>query len=318
MTSPYETVTARIIESLQAGVIPWAKPWKDNGTSSPFPRNFKTGSPYRGANILVLWATRYTSPYWLAFKQAKELGGTVRKGEKGTQILFWKIGKQDAKRGQPIEAETSEENDRKSFFCRSYTVFNVEQCDGLKVPETVCSLPAIDQDDRCEAIVTGWATRPALELDNAHQGRAFYRPRTDTVHMPTRNRFVDAPHYYATLFHELMHSTGHQTRLDRAFGSTFGDELYSKEELVAEVGSGFLCAIAGIANERTEQNTTAYIQNWITALKGDSRLVIAAASAAQKAADLIVGYTFEDESQDDNTAGEAGDTGSPVYLPLAA
>jgi antirestriction protein ArdC len=316
MTNPYEAVTARIIESLKAGVIPWAKPWKGNGSNNPFPRNFKTGAPYRGANILILWSSPYSSPYWLTFKQAKELGGTVRKGEKGTQILFWKISAKDAEKNQPVEI--TDDKERKSFFCRSYTVFNVEQCDGLKIPETIATLPEINQDERCEAIVSGWASHPSLNLDNAHEGRAYYRPGTDTVHMPIRSRFVDAPHYYATLFHELVHSTGHKSRLDRTFGESFGDHLYSKEELVAEVGSGFLCAIAGIANERTEQNSTSYIQHWIEALKGDSRLVITAASAAQKAADEIVGYAFEDEDQGDNSKGEAGETGSPFYLPLAA
>jgi antirestriction protein ArdC len=316
MTNPYEAVTARIIESLKAGVIPWAKPWKGNGSNNPFPRNFKTGAPYRGANILLLWSSPCSSPYWLTFKQAKELGGTVRKGEKGTQILFWKISAKDAEKNQPVEI--TDDKERKSFFCRSYTVFNVEQCDGLKIPKTIATLPEIDQDERCEAIVTGWASRPSLNLDNAHEGRAYYRPGTDTVHMPISSRFVDAPHYYATLFHELVYSTGHKSRLDRTFGESFGDHMYSKEELVAEVGSGFLCAIAGIANERTEQNSTSYIQHWIEALKGDSRLVITAASAAQKAADEIVGYAFENEDQGDNSKGEAGETGSPFYLPLAA
>ncbi len=316
MTNPYEAVTARIIESLKAGIIPWAKPWKGNGSNNPFPRNFKSGAPYRGANILILWSSTYSSPYWLTFKQAKELGGTVRKGEKGTQILFWKISAKDADKTPPVEI--TDDKERKSFFCRSYTVFNVEQCDGLKVPEAIATLPEIDQDERCETIVTGWASRPSLNLDNAHEGRAYYRPGTDTVHMPIRSRFVDAPHYYATLFHELIHSTGHKGRLDRTFGDSFGDHLYSKEELVAEVGSGFLCAIAGIANERTEQNSTSYIQHWIEALKGDSRLVITAASAAQKAADEIVGYAVENEDQGDDSKREAGDTGSPFYLPLAA
>jgi antirestriction protein ArdC len=313
MTNPYETVTARIIESLKAGIIPWAKPWKGNGSNDPFPRNFRTGTPYRGANVLILWSSIYTSPYWLTYKQAQELGGNVRKGEKGTQILFWKIGKRDAK---PVEAEGQQDDkDRKTFFCRAYTVFNVEQCDGLKVPEAIAALPEVPQDERCEAIVTGWADGPGLELNNAHEGRAYYRPRTDSVHMPTRNRFVDAPHYYATLFHELIHSTGHESRLNRTFGATFGDHLYSKEELVAEVGSSFLCAIAGITNERTEQNSTAYIQHWIEALKGDSRLVITAASAAQKAADAIVGKAFEAE---ESTEGEGGEYTAPVSLPIAA
>ena len=316
MNNPYEAVTARIIESLKAGIIPWAKPWKGNGSNGPFPRNFRTGAPYRGANILILWSSSYTSPYWLTYKQAQELGGNVRKGEKGTQILFWKVGKRDENDTKPTEAENKDEKDRKTFFCRQYTVFNVEQCDGLKAPEAIATLPEVPQDERCEAIVTGWAERPRLELDNAHEGRAYYRPRTDSVHMPTRNRFIDGPHYYATLFHELIHSTGHESRLNRTFGAKFGDDLYSKEELVAEVGSSFLCAIAGITNERTEQNATAYIQNWIEALKGDSRLVITAASAAQKAADAIVGRAFEDEGEE-STEGEGGDS-APVPLPLAA
>ncbi len=317
MTSPYEAVTARIIESLKAGIIPWAKPWKGNGNSSPFPRNFRTGAPYCGANILILWSSSYTSPYWLTYKQAQELGGNVRKGEKGTQILFWKIGKRDPKAMKPTEAESKDDKDRKSFFCRAYTVFNVEQCDGLKAPEVIVSLPEVPQDERCEAIVAEWADRPRLELDNAHEGRAYYRPRTDSVHMPTRNRFVDTPHYYATLFHELIHSTGHENRLNRTFGATFGDDLYSKEELVAEVGSSFLCAIAGITNERTEQNSTAYIQNWIAALKGDSRLIVAAASAAQKATDAILGKAVEEEGEE-STEGECGEDSPPVPLPLAA
>ncbi len=317
MTNPYEAVTARIIESLTAGIIPWAKPWKGNVSNNPFPRNFRTGAPYRGANVLILWSSSYTSPYWLTYKQAQGLGGNVRKGEKGTQILFWKISKRDPKGTKPTEAEGKDEKDRKSFFCRAYTVFNVEQCDGLKAPEAIAAFPEVPQDERCEAIVTEWADRPRLELDNAHEGRAYYRPRTDSVHMPTRNRFVDAPHYYATLFHELIHSTGHESRLERTFGATFGDDLYSKEELVAEVGSSFLCAIAGITNERTEQNSTAYIQNWIAALKGDSRLVVAAASAAQKATDAILGKAFEEEGEG-STEGEGGEESTPVPLPLAA
>ena len=314
MTNPYEAFTARIIESLKAGIIPWAKPWKGN---SPFPRNFRTGAPYRGANVLILWSSSYTSPYWLTYKQAQELGGNVRKGEKGTQILFWKISKRDPKATKPTEAEGNDDKDRKSFFCRAYTVFNVEQCDGLKAPEAIATFPEVPQDERCEAIVTEWADRPQLELDNAHEAHAYYRPSSDCVHMPIRKRFVDAPHYYATLFHELIHSTGHESRLNRTLSTTFGAEPYCKEELIAEVGSSFLCAIAGITNERTEQNSTAYIQNWIETLKGDSRLVVTAASAAQKAADAILGKAFEDEGEE-STEGEGEEDSAPVPLPLAA
>jgi ParB/RepB/Spo0J family partition protein len=164
----------------------------------------------------------------------------------------------------------------------------VEQCDGLtllQIIEQPTTAPKIDADETCEAIVTGWENRPALHLTSATECRAFYRPSTDSVHMPVRSRFVDAPHYYSTLFHELVHSTGHESRLNRTFGDRFGDELYSKEELVAEMGAAFLCAIAEIANEHTDRNTTAYIQNWISKLEEDNRLIVHAAANAQRAVD---------------------------------
>ena len=143
----------------------------------------------------------------------------------------------------------------------------------------------------------GWENRPALYLDSPTEYRAYYPPSTDSVHMPARCRFVDAPHYYSTLFHELVHSTGHASRLNRTFGDRFGDELYSKEELVAEMGAAFLCAIAGIANEHTNRNTTAYIQNWIAKLEEDNRLIVHAAANAQRAVDCILGSAFEEEKE---------------------
>ena len=178
-------------------------------------------------------------------------------------------------------------------------MFNVEQCDGLSLPEIEqpTNTPDVDEDELCEGIVSAWANRPALHLTSATEHCAYYRPATDSVHMPARSRFVDAPHYYSTLFHELVHSTGHTSRLNRTFGDHFGDELYSKEELVAEMGAAFLCAIAGIANEHTDRNTTAYIQNWISKLEEDNRLVIHAAANAQRAADCILGESFEPTAQ---------------------
>ena len=146
--------------------------------------------------------------------------------------------------------------------------------------------------------------------------RAYYRPGTDSVHMPARSRFVDAPHYYSTLFHELVHSTGHGSRLNRTFGAHFGDELYSKEELVAEMGAAYLCAIAGIANEHTDRNTTAYIQSWISRLEEDNRLIVHAAANAQKAVDLIVGTTFEEEITEET--GDAVASGFSSVKPLVA
>ncbi len=163
------------------------------------------------------------------------------------QIVFYKQLR-DRKKD---DTTTREEDERAPFVLCYYTVFNVEQCDGLTLPqiEQPTTAPEIDADETCEAIVTGWENRPALHLTSATECRAYYRPSTDSVHMPVRSRFVDAPHYYSTFFHELIHSTAHETRLNRTFGDRFGDDLYSKEELVAEMGAAFLCAIAEIANE---------------------------------------------------------------------
>lgn len=290
--SIYQTVTDRIISSLKAGLIPWEKPWKTpRFTGGPFPRNFYTGKPYRGINVLLLWSSDFSSPFWVTFKQAQELKGNVRKGERGTPIVFYKQLPERAKQ----EGERTEEDDRAPFILCHYTVFNVEQCEGLILPEIdqPTTAPEINEDEVCESMVTGWEGRPALHLTSPTEYRAYYRPSTDSVHMPARSRFVDAPHYYSTLFHELVHSTGHQSRLNRTFGDDFGDDLYSKEELVAEMGAAFLCAIAGIANEHTDRNTTAYIQNWISKLEGDNRLVIHAAASAQRASDCILGESFE-------------------------
>jgi antirestriction protein ArdC len=294
--SIYQTVTDRILSGLKAGVIPWEKPWKTpRYTGGPFPRNFSTGKPYRGINVLLLWSSDYSSPFWLTFKQAQDLKGHVRKGERGTPIVFYKQLPEHADKN----GDGTDEDERTPFLLCHYTVFNVEQCDGLNLPEIdqPTAVPGIDEDEFCEGIVTAWENRPALHLTSASECRAYYRPSTDSVHMPARSRFVDSPHYYSTLFHELVHSTGHESRLNRTFGDHFGDELYSKEELVAEMGAAFLCAIAGIANEHTDRNTTAYIQNWISKLEEDNRLVIHAAANAQRAADCILGESFEATSQ---------------------
>ena len=299
----YEAVTARIIESLKAGVIPWSKPWQGNSKGTAFPSNYRTGAPYRGINVLLLWGSPYGSNYWLTFKQAQELGGTVRKAEKGTQIVFWKMFAKEPNEAEPTTPTTpkGDAEDCARFMCRTYTVFNVEQCDGLTIAAPMIERHHLDTNELCESIVKGWENRPTLHLDSEHEGRAFYRPGTDAVHMPTRNRFVDTPRYYSTLFHELIHSTGHESRLARTFGVRFGDDQYSKEELIAETGAAFLATIAGISTEDTEKNTTAYIQNWIKGLEGDSRLIITAAAAAQKAADVILGTHLEDENNDGRT-----------------
>lgn len=309
----YQIVTDRILASLKSGIIPWEKPWTSRTfAGGNLPRNFRTGKPYRGVNVFLLWSSPYSSPIWLTFKQALDLKGNVRKGEKGTQIVFYKqLHKGNAKGNTKGNTKTSEPgkdpeaSERAPFVLTYHTVFNVEQCENLQIPasEPMIGATEIEEDATCEAIVNAWQGRPALHLVGAHENRAFYRPGTDSVHMPARFRFVDTGHYYSTLFHELIHSTGHSSRLDRSFGASFGDEPYSKEELVAETGAAFLSAIAGIANNHTERNTTAYLQNWMTRLEADNRLIVQAAANAQKAVDLITGYTFTPEQEEGSASG---------------
>jgi antirestriction protein ArdC len=313
--SIYQTVTDRIISSLKEGVIPWEKPWKTpRYAGGPFPRNFYTGKPYRGINVLLLWSSEYNSPFWLTFRQAQALKGSLRKGEHGTPIVFYKHLLEHITKDE----EATSEDERVPFVLRHYTVFNIEQCDGLTLPEISepAIAPEISEDELCESIVTGWENRPALYLNSPSEYRAYYRPSTDSAHMPARSRFADVPHYYSTLFHELVHSTGHESRLHRIFGDRFGDELYSKEELVAEMGAAFLCAIVSIANEYTNRNTTAYIQNWIEKLEEDNRLIVHAAANAQRAVDLILGSTFEEEKEATENGGDAAVSGIPAAVTM--
>ena len=270
----YKWVTERIIKQLEAGVAPWHKPWK-----SEFPRNLVSGKEYHGINVFMLGMQGYGSPYWLTYQQASERGAQVRKGQHATMIVFWKASE------KPVREEDGTEEVKRWFTLRYYNVFNAEQCDNLEVPETTREVKPIPE---CKRIVEGMPNRPEQE----QAGKAYYRPSTDTVGMPAQPLFEHDEAFYATMFHELVHSTGHPTRLSRfASGekpANFGSDSYSKEELVAELGSAMLCGIAGIS-PTVSDNSAAYLQSWINALKGDSRLIIQAASAAQKAADYILG-----------------------------
>lgn len=273
----YEVITERITAMLEQGEIPWKKSWN---AATQAPRNLITGKDYQGINTFILLSARYQSPYWLTFKQATAKGGTVRKGEKGFPVIFWKIDKQ-------TDEETGKE---KSIpLLRYYTVFNVAQIEGLQdVPATEIHSTTEDGSeaiDAAELIVTNMPNRPAILTGFT---RACYSPSEDHVKMPSSSAFDGPAEYYSVLLHELAHSTGHASRLNRNLAaiSAFGDEDYSKEELVAEFGSAFLCAEAGIS-PAVISNQAAYIQGWLKALKNDSKLLICAAAAAQKAANFI-------------------------------
>jgi antirestriction protein ArdC len=276
MPTPYEVVTESIIKQLESGVAPWRKPWR-----TEMPANLASKKEYRGINVFLLASLGYGSRYWLTYRQAQTLGGSVRKGEHGSKVVFWKM---DEYRKE--DKETGETENRKSILLRYYTVFNLEQCEGIKSPEPTRVIAPLEQ---CETIVNSMPNPPGFEQDS----RAFYRPSTDTVGAPARSAFDSVEEFYSTLFHELTHSTGHPSRVGREGimeHNPFGSEDYSKEELVAEMGAAMLCGVAGIQS-RTLNNSASYLQSWINKLRSDSRLIVSAASQAQKAADYILGKT---------------------------
>jgi antirestriction protein ArdC len=269
--SVYEIITAQILAELQKGEVPWRKPWH----SLP-PVNLISKKPYRGINVFLLGFAGYGSQFWLTFNQAKQLGGNIRKGQHGTKIIFWKC------KTRETESADGEIEERKFAFLRYFTVFNLEQTEGLKA---LLELPPAFPIESAESIVSGMPNPPAFEQDS----RASYIPSLDVVTMPSRTAFTSQEEFYSTLFHELTHATGHAKRLEREgfdVPQQFGSESYSKEELIAEMGAAMLCGLAGI-EQTTLANSAAYLKTWIARLKADSKLVISAASAAQKAADYI-------------------------------
>ncbi len=270
----YEIITSRIIEKLEQGTAPWAKPW----TGGEMPRNLVTGKVYRGINLFLLNMMNFTSPYWLTFNQCREKGGCVKAGAKATPIVFWNLSKVK-------DDDTDEE--KKIPLLRYYNVFNAEQCEGLNITQ-------LDQEARefapIEVCMMTIAAMPKAPRIQHEQPKAYYVPSMDYVNMPKPESFKSAEEYYSVLFHELTHSTGHASRLNRKginVNSGFGSSDYGKEELIAEMGAAFLCGCSGIEN-RTIDNTASYVAGWLKAIKEDKKIVIIAAAAAQKAADYIL------------------------------
>lgn len=300
----YQLVTDRVLALLEQGIIPWKKPWKTSGGSALPPSNLVSRRPYRGINIFLLIAQNFTSPYWLTFKQAQERGGHVRRGERGTPIVFWRI---DQRAEEPGEDET--DTDRRRILLRYYTVFNVEQCDGIEVPggHPVDVDPTFDPIPACEAVYGNMPFPPELR----HGGQqAFYSRSMDLVQLPKREAFCRCESYYSTLFHELAHATGHPSRLNRLAeedgSGIFGSPAYAREELVAEMTAAMMCGVLGISPVKVEaispdgseellENSAAYLRYWMDVLKGDSRVVVIAAARAQKAADYILSRQEQEE-----------------------
>jgi len=275
----YEIITSKIIEQLEQGTVPWKKTW----ATLP-PVNIKSKKQYSGLNVLLLGTQGYASPFWGTYQQFLSLGGHVKKGEKSTLIVFWKVSDYSKKNQESGELENKE-----SFLLRYYNVFNACQCDGL--PDLTIG-PNPQPIETCERIVKAMQNPPKFEQGH----RASYAPQSDTVTLPAIGCFESPEAYHSVAFHEMTHSTAHASRLHReAFDNPvhFGSETYSKEELIAELGASMLCGQAGISPSVLE-NSASYLQSWISKLRGDSKLIVSAASAAQKAAKYIIGETAEE------------------------
>lgn len=282
MNKTYDVITDRIIDLLEKGTVPWHKSWRAGG----MPKNLISKKEYRGINTFLLGCAEHESPYWLTFKQAKDFGGHIQKGEKGYPVVFWKQIEVESE----ILAENGKIQMKSVPMLRYYTVFNLEQTEGIdkkRIPKTenIADNP-FDPIVECEMIVDNMPDPPRI----IHKATgASYNTGQDKVKMPRPERFDSPQEYYSTLFHELTHSTGHESRLNRpsmghfAFGST----SYSKEELIAEMGAAFICGVAGIERS-TIDNSASYIAGWLKRLRGDKRVVIHAAAAAQKATDYIL------------------------------
>lgn len=271
----YEIINQQILDKLEAGVVPWNKPW----TGGSRPMNIISKKAYNGINVWVLSFSEFSSPYWGTYQQWKGLGGCVAKGSKGTPVMFYKF----------LNSDDGDGVTRSIPLMRYYTVFNLEQVEGLpedKIPGANVKPTEFEAIDACESVVASMPLRP--EIKHLEQ-RAFYSPRLDYINMPKKETFKSSEGYYATLMHELAHSTGHSSRLARRdFESGgFGSEKYSKEELVAELASAYVCNHVGIDN-MTIDNSASYIQSWLKALKNDKLMMIQASSAAQKAANWIL------------------------------
>ena len=269
----YELVTQRILDQLEKGIIPWRKPWQGGE-----PINFITRKTYRGVNLLLL-------PYggeWLTFKQAKDSGGNVKRGEKSSLIVFYKT------------VEKENENGEKEFYpvLKYSNIFHLSQCEGIESKiELTAPSGTIKPIETAQDILNGYITRSGVKLEHIEGGNhACYSPLSDKITMPGITQFDSAEEYYSTILHEAAHSTGHKSRLDRITDTAaFGNGEYSREELTAEITASMIMNVAGIELPETFQNSVSYIKSWMKKLREDNKAILAASGKAQKATDLILG-----------------------------
>jgi antirestriction protein ArdC len=288
----YERITVAIESALAGDLPPWRRPWRTlrAAGAATIPQNAVTGRSYRGVNTCLLWIRQDADMRYMTYRQAAELGGHVRKGERGTQIVFWQPRKYTRR------DESGEEETRDSLLMKVYTVFNLAQCEGITLPGKAAADPEPLAPPPAMAEVYS-KVGAAVDHGGDH---ACFSPALDMIRMPKPEAFTSQDAYSATALHELTHWTGHESRLARAFGKRFGDQAYAAEELVAELGSAFLCASIGV--DCALEHHASYLDHWRNLLRSDARAIITAASKAQAASDYILSKlgtiaTAESEAQ---------------------
>ena len=289
-------ITDKIIAELERGIVPWVQPWTASRQLCPLglPINGLTRRSYSGINILLLWSALeergFASPYWVTFKQCIAMGGSVRKGEKGTHVYF---ADKFVPQKEKARAEEAGDEPHAIAFLKRYTVFNVEQCDGL--PKGLIASPVAKTERQIvpEAEALIGATGADFRIGG---DQAFYVPSEDFIRIPNQTAYTDQINYYRTAFHELGHWTGHKTRLDRNLTTKFGTADYAREELVAEMATAFVCASLGIVPTVRHAD---YIGNWLQVLKEDAKAIVRAASLASKASDFILACKAEAQTSPD-------------------
>jgi len=286
----YSIVNERIIEKLEQGTVPWQQPW----TVAGVPMNGISKRAYRGINVMLLAMLGYEHNIFMTFKQIKEIGGTVKRGEHGNMVVFWNYVERSEAQKERNDGTPIEEMAKKVPMLRYYSVYNVAQCEGIPEKYLAKEAHAWEPIQKCDEIVSAMPQQPRIVHSKQS---AFYDPLKDYVNMPKYNTFIRPEAYYSTLFHELVHSTGHNSRLERKGlleMAEFGSEPYSQEELVAEIGTCYLQSYAGITTEF--EQSAAYIEHWLKVLRGDHRFIFTASTQAQKATDFIL--NIKDEVED--------------------
>ena len=276
----YQMITDRMITEMEQGSIPWQKPWMGAGNAI----SHTTGKPYSLLNQILLGRPGE----YLTYNQACQEGGHVRKGEKAQMVVFWKW----------LDTKDEETNEiRQVPFLRYYSVFHIDQCEGITAKHTQINQNPANPDETAEAIISEYVRREGVALVHQEGDAAYYQPTSDRIVLPLMKQFSETAEYYSTAFHEMVHSTGHMKRLARLDATAnFGGDAYSKEELVAEIGSAALVNHAGLETKASFRNSTAYVQNWLEVLKNDKRFIVSAAGKAEKAVDFILSSQEREES----------------------